>query len=291
MRFLRAFGRLFLGIVITSIGGWIGMMGLSFAHVTDTILRELVLAIAATGALFVDGSIVGRGGGPRTRVHAPEAEAWDGRLPGLGLGRGRGKVPALRDATIGAGVGAAMITAVIAVLAASGHYRVTAVQPDALALGRSLVLMVVVAWFEEVLFRGLVFRILEDGAGSMVALVVSAALFGGIHATNAHATFTAVAAIAIEAGVLLGAAYMFARNLWLPIGLHFAWNFFEGPVFGTAVSGTGGRSLVAATVTGPSWLGGGDFGPEAGIVAVVAGVVTAALFLRRARFVPLRQPT
>lgn len=73
---------------------------------------------------------------------------------------------------------------------------------------------------------------------------------------------------ALEAGVLLGAAYMLTRDLWLPIGIHWAWNLFEGPIYGTAVSGSSSTSLLTSVTTGPTLWTGGAFGPEAGLVAV-----------------------
>src|SRR6185437_4808442 len=122
---------------------------------------------------------------------------------------------------------------------------------------------------EELALRGGAFRILEDTFGTTAALVGSAALFGLLHAVNPGATAVSTAAIALEAGVLLGAAYALTRNLWLPIGIHFGWNFTEGGVFGTAVSGfAGNNGVFSVTLAGPTLLSGGRFGPEASIVAV-----------------------
>ena len=88
-------------------------------------------------------------------------------------------------------------------------------------------------------------------------------------------------AIAIEAGVLLGAAYKWSGTLWLPIGIHWAWNFTQGNIFGFAVSGNGaGESLIQATVEGPAWLTGGAFGAEASVITVIAGVLLSLFFLK-----------
>lgn len=145
---------------------------------------------------------------------------------------------------------------------------------------------------EELLFRGGVFRILEDSFGTAVALLLSGAMFGAIHLPNPHATLFNAAAIALEAGVLLGAAYAATRNLWLPIGIHIGWNFTEGGVFGAAVSGNAaGRGILDIPLSGPPLLTGGEFGPEASAVAIAACSLLALYFIvrtfRRRRWVPI----
>jgi len=121
---------------------------------------------------------------------------------------------------------------------------------------------------EELTFRGGIFRVLEDSFGTLTAVVVSAVAFGLVHAFNPGANAVSTAAIALEAGVLLGLAYAATHNLWLPIGLHFGWGFVEGGVFGTAISGHGYHGLLHVSLTGPDLLTGGAFGPEASVVAV-----------------------
>jgi len=145
---------------------------------------------------------------------------------------------------------------------------------------------------EELIFRGGVFRVLEGSFGTAVALILSGALFGGLHLLNHNATLFGAVAIALEAGVLLGAAYSATRNLWFPIGLHFGWNFSEGGVFGAAVSGgQGGKGIFSVPLSGPDLLTGGTFGPEASVVTLAvclfAGIVLVVLTIRNGRWVPL----
>ena len=141
---------------------------------------------------------------------------------------------------------------------------------------------------EELLFRGAIFRITEEWLGTTVALIISAFLFGAAHALNTGATLIGVLAIALEAGVLLGVAYSASRSLWLPIGIHFGWNFTEGGLFGTAVSGGQSHGLVTVTLDGPIALTGGAFGPEASIVALAVCLLAAILLgfysMRRGRW-------
>ncbi len=116
-----------------------------------------------------------------------------------------------------------------------------------------------VAVNEELLFRGVVFRILEERAGSIVAIAASSLFFGLTHLVNENATVWGAIAIGLEGGTLTAACFMLTRSLWLPIGLHFAWNFVELGFFGNATSGTeGGTGLLHLTLdtTTPLLTGG-----------------------------------
>jgi len=157
------------------------------------------------------------------------------------------------------------------------------------------VMLATLAWaisagvFEELAFRGIVFRIIEDGLGTWAALAISAAVFGLLHGFNPNATITSSAAIALEAGILLAAGFIYTRRLWLPIGMHLAWNFTESGVFGATVSGHSIGGIAATRTAGPELITGGEFGPEASIIAVVVCVSVAVTLLvlahRRGRFI------
>lgn len=136
---------------------------------------------------------------------------------------------------------------------------------------------------EEILCRGILFRIVEESLGSWLALACSAVIFGALHGFNPGATLVSSVAIALEAGVLLAAAYMYTRRLWLPIGLHFAWNFTEGSIFGASVSGSRAHGLLISHLQGPALLTGDRFGPEASIVAVLVCLAAAIVFIVLAR--------
>ena len=111
---------------------------------------------------------------------------------------------------------------------------------------------------------------------------ISGLVFGLVHITNDNATLWSSIAIALEAGLLLGAAYKWAGSLWFPIGIHWAWNFSQGNIFGFAVSGNdSGASLIQATIDGPQWLTGGAFGAEASVISMVVGLAVTAVFVRR----------
>ena len=91
-----------------------------------------------------------------------------------------------------------------------------------------------------------------------MALGITVALFGLVHLGNPNSSLYGAAAIGIEAGVLLGAAYVLTRRLWLVIGIHFGWNFIQAGVFGPNVSGIRVESLLRSELSGPELLSGGS---------------------------------
>ena len=187
------------------------------------------------------------------------------------------------DTAKGLGYGAGFMLAVTLVMMLFGFYKVAEVHQDvALPLVTAFMRFLMVAVCEEVLFRGILFRWIDEKWGFTIALVVSAILFGLVHIAQPGATWWSSLAIAIEAGLLLGAAYKYAGNLWLPIGIHWAWNFVQGNIFGFEVSGgDAGDSLLKATVEGPDILTGGVFGAEASIITVVLGLALSVWFIVR----------
>jgi Predicted metal-dependent membrane protease len=125
---------------------------------------------------------------------------------------------------------------------------------------------------EELIFRGLIFHALNKWGGSWLALAVTSLFFGVAHLGNPGATLWSGFAIALEAGVLLGAAFMWRRNLWFAMGLHFAWNALEG-LIGIPVSGHSTAGLFTVKVHGDALLTGGDFGLEGSIVPVIISLL------------------
>lgn len=184
--------------------------------------------------------------------------------------------------TGGALLGVLLFSAAYAALWFKGFAHVAGLSVTS-GVETALAIAIASAVGEEIVFRGIFFRIFEEGFGTAAAIIVSSCLFGLLHALNEGATWWSTAAIALEAGVLLGAAYVASRTLWLPIGLHFGWNFTEGGVFGAAVSGGQYHGLVSNTISGPALWTGGSFGPEASIAAVAVCVPAALALLMLAR--------
>lgn len=187
-----------------------------------------------------------------------------------------------RQASFGFLIGALLFGATIGILWLAGAYRVQALNPASIMLA-PFIGAVGSAFLEELAVRGVLFRIIEESLGTWYALALSALIFGLMHGLNPGASWNSVAAIALESGILLAAAYIYAHNLWLGIGLHCAWNFTEGGVFGASVSGGKGHGLLAAQFQGPDWLTGGHFGPEASLVAVLVCLPVTVVLLLLAR--------
>ena len=123
------------------------------------------------------------------------------------------------------------------------------------------------------MFRGILFRWIEDFGGSWMALLLTSALFGCAHLLNPHASAIAAVGIAFEAGLMLGAAYMLTRSLWMPMGLHAAWNFAQGEIYDIPVSGTPVHGMLTARLSGPPLLTGNGFGLEASLTAIVVATL------------------
>jgi uncharacterized protein len=179
----------------------------------------------------------------------------------------------LKHLLIGLGAGLAVFSVAVGIAAAIGVYRVEGTGD----LTRLVPALITSALFpavnEELLFRGILFRWIEDFGGSWLALLVTSALFGCAHLLNPNASVIAAVGIAFEAGVMLGAAYMLTRSLWLPMGLHAAWNFAQGEIYDIPVSGLPAHGMVDARLSGPPLLTGNGFGLEASLIAIVVATV------------------
>jgi len=207
-------------------------------------------------------------------------------------------------------LGMVCVTILVAVQLATGALHLQPSGIDAGLLARSFfltsVLCTCLAFFEELLFRGYLLQVLAEGiedfvslvrrsgaasgraqkfagnAGKIVASVVLSATFGFAHYFNAGGTLTGAFATGMG-GLVLSLAYFRTRSLWTPVGLHVTWNLFMGWIFSLPISGERFETVpFTATVSGPDWLTGGSFGPEAGVPAILA-LACMALFVARSR--------
>ncbi len=193
---------------------------------------------------------------------------------------------------LGAGllIGAGIYTTCVLILVVMGIDRISGLNPwsfmlpaIAMALGSGV--------FEELLFRGVLFRSVETWFGSWAAMVVSSLVFGLMHLLNPQGTLEGALFIAVEAGVLLAAAYMLTRRLWLSMGFHMAWNYTQSGIFSGIVSGNdASQGLVKSTIKGPEMLTGGNFGVESSVIALVlcttTGIVMLVMATRRGKILP-----
>lgn len=135
---------------------------------------------------------------------------------------------------------------------------------------------VFVAWNEELQARGYHLQTIASGLNLFWGVILSSAVFGLQHLVNPNATWVSTAALFL-AGIFFAYAYIRTKQLWLPMGLHLGWNFFEGVVFGFPVSGLDIYALTRIEVTGPVLWTGGAFGPEAGLIVLPALILGALL--------------
>ncbi|MCR5841552.1 MAG: CPBP family intramembrane metalloprotease [Bacteroidales bacterium] len=188
------------------------------------------------------------------------------------------------DLGLGMLLGILFFGVVTGLMALAGCYRISEAHFDPILLLLAFFQFFFVAVYEEIIFRGVLFRLIDDRWNTLAALIVSALLFGAIHMMNPGATVWSAVAIAVSAGLLLGAGFKGSGTLWLPIGLHWAWNFVEGNVFGFFVSGTSVQTKIfSAVITGPDWLTGGRFGAEAAVPTVVVGLLLTVILLARSK--------
>jgi hypothetical protein len=148
-----------------------------------------------------------------------------------------------------------------------------------LAYGSGLFLVLLIsATNEELVFRGYPFQKLVESLGAPGAVAVSSACFGLAHLGNSHHTWVSTVNTMLV-GIPLSIAYLRTRSLWMPVGMHFTWNYVQGFVFGLPVSGhTFSPCLLKVQVHGSAWLTGSDYGPEGGLLSTVA-IVGAGICL------------
>jgi membrane protease YdiL (CAAX protease family) len=201
-------------------------------------------------------------------------------LADVGLGR-----DAARPARLlaGFGLGALAIAVPVALLLASGLFRLVPSAPgDAVAAAAALVgwTFVPAALFEELLVRGYPFLVLRESLGALPALLVTSVAFGVLHAQNPGATVASVAAVTL-AGVFLGGVLLATGSLWAAWMAHLAWNATLGVGYHAVVSGLAFPAPDYRLVdAGPDWLTGGPWGPEGG-AAAAGGMLAALAFLHR----------
>lgn len=194
---------------------------------------------------------------------------------------------AATDSAAGLGIGGALLGAAVALLAVASMARWVAddgTMPEYVAaLATSFAFFAVAAAAEEAMFRGYAFQALVQGIGVWPAVLVSSVLFAALHGNNPNVTRVALANIFL-AGVMLAVAYLRTRSLWFATAVHLGWNWTMASLLDFPVSGlVRDMPLYTARETGPDWVTGGAFGPEAGIAASLA-IVLGTVWMWRTRW-------
>ena len=181
-----------------------------------------------------------------------------------------------KDILFGLLAGFVMIGLGTLVLWGNGNLSIDAINFGLLSLLQSFFLFILVSVNEEVLVRGYILPNFMDSMNRYLALVLSSLIFTGLHLLNPNVSVLGVTNIFL-AGILLGIGYIFTKNLWFPLALHFSWNFFQGPIFGFEVSGTDSNALISQSINGSELLTGGKFGFEGSLLA--SALCTACILI------------
>ena len=182
---------------------------------------------------------------------------------------------------VGLAIGGLLISVMVAGMALLGYYKITGFDSGWWLLN-GVFRFGMGSFIEELIFRLIIFRLLEEITGSWVALVIISLLFGFLHLGNENATLWSSAAIALQDLLIVG-CYIYTRRLWMVWGLHFGWNYFQDGIFGMPNSGlTKIPGWINSAVEGPEWFTGGSFGVEASYVITFLTVASGIFLLARA---------
>jgi membrane protease YdiL (CAAX protease family) len=173
---------------------------------------------------------------------------------------------------LGLMLGLVFISIIILLMALFGNYTITGFNPVSFLIP-ILIMSLQAGITEEIISRAVIFRIVEEGLGTWISALISAFIFGFLHIWNPNATLFSSISIALTAGVILALLYVITRQLWIPIGMHIGWNFTLGGIWGAPVSGSDPAGLIQAKFSGPDWLTGGTFGPEASVITLLVFLV------------------
>lgn len=224
------------------------------AFVADAIFRVTML-IAALGAGYLCARLF-------------EGLPW--RSLGLTFHRGW-----LRDLLIGSAIGIATLVVAVVIATAAGGLRFS-FSGSGLAIIRSLagsaVLLFLAALAEEALFRGYILQTFTRAQLTLLGVLLTSVPFGLVHLSNPNVVPGVTFANTALAGIWLAAAYLRTRSLWFPLGVHWAWNWALGALFGLPISGINlvSNPVLKGNDLGPAWLTGGSYGIEGGVACTVA---------------------
>jgi membrane protease YdiL (CAAX protease family) len=201
---------------------------------------------------------------------------WEAQFAGIGLLTALGVI----------GIGSLLLWLI-------GDLKIIGTQFDPGSFLFNILLFLIVAAGEELFFRGYILNNLLQSFNKWIALAASALLFMLVHLDNPGATESLLPLLsAFFGGILFGINYIYTKNLWYGICLHFAWNYLQGPILGYDVSGTTSKPILIHSLSGPPLITGGAFGYEGSIVCVlltVTAICVLILLFNRKAFVLVKE--
>jgi uncharacterized protein len=199
------------------------------------------------------------------------------------------------NANLGFFTGFLLQSTFIFIIFLAGGYAIIQVNPFSYMIP-SFTMALTAGFVAEIIIIGIVFRLIEKQFGTTIAIIIMFLLFIIAHSGVKDGNIVSLLATSVVAGLLLPAAYVFSRNLWLPIFLHFAWDFTEPGIYGAinpSISVT--KSLFDSRISGPRLLTGGPLGPQNSVQALIISLVLGSLFLwlasRKNNIIPFRKRT
>jgi len=199
----------------------------------------------------------------------------------------------LKDVIAGYGISAILVAMVLAVEVGLGWLSFEVIEFDTYTLVINLLYMflvtgLIVSWWENLFFISYLYLNFKDGCGIWCAYILCLLIFSLLHLANPHASLWSFFGI-----VLIHAyeiyAFLKRKNLWLAFGIHAGWNSFQG-LAGFSVSGQSSNQIIKQINVTPDWLGGGEFGPEAGLIILLVGIVAFALIKHYSNWVRGKDP-
>jgi len=172
-----------------------------------------------------------------------------------------------------------LVGAVVANMAVIGSYIIAGWNPDKKVVIDLFIKFMIGALLEELIFRLIIFRLTEELLGTWIALILQAVLFGFAHMANENSTLFTSFSVIIVGGIIYTGAFMYTRRIWLALGLHAGWNYFQSGIFGMPNSGTAYKGLIFPDIQGKEWITGGSWGIEASYIAILLVLIAGVYFI------------
>jgi hypothetical protein len=176
-----------------------------------------------------------------------------------------------------------LVGAVVAYMAVIGNYMIAGWNPDKKVVIDLFIKFMIGALLEEIIFRLIIFRLTEELLGTWIALIIQAVLFGFAHMANDNSTLFTSFSVIIVGGIIYTGAFMYTRRIWLVLGLHAGWNYFQSGIFGMPNSGTAYKGLIFPDIRGEEWITGGSWGIEASYMAILVVLIAGVYFIIKAK--------
>lgn len=183
----------------------------------------------------------------------------------------------------GALLGFSIIALFVALVSSLGYYRIEEFNSFGNVVFMFFTQLKVGFW-EELMFRVILFKLTEELIGSWSAIGLQGILFGFAHAGNPNASIYSTLALVLSFSIFFGAGYMMTRRIWFIMGFHWSWNFFQAGIFGMNNSGNTQPSLITPIIEGPVWLTGGEWGPELSLFSIALLFTVSLYFVKIASY-------